>query len=117
MADCRQVKTTLADLCRQGGRDDVLVRVVCRELEAWYVGEPEALGRAFSETRPSALRELNGNRYKNPDTVVRPSDIIAKLIPGFQKRLGARRMADFLSQGNPSRSFQVFVEGVARVSR
>lgn len=114
--DCRQVKTALADLCRQGGREDVLVRVVCRELEAWYVGEPDALGQAFPETRPGMLRELNKGRYKNPDTVVRPSHVIARLIPGFQKRLGARRMADFLSRGNPSRSFQVFVEGVARAS-
>ena len=116
-ADCRQVKARLADLCRNAGRADVLVRVVCRELEAWYVGDPEALVQAFPGARRRMLRELSRARYRNPDTVVRPSEAIAKQIPEFQKRLGARRMAILLSQENRSRSYQVFLEGVERLSR
>ena len=50
-ADCRQVKARLIELCRNGGRSDALVRVVCRELEAWYVGDPEALVQAFPGVR------------------------------------------------------------------
>ena len=113
--DCRQVKARLTDLCRKGGRADTLVRVVCREIEAWYIGDPEALARAFPEARRRPLRKLNRARYRNPDTVVRPSDAIAKQIPEFRKRLGARRMADHLSRENRSRSFQVFLEGVERL--
>ena len=45
-------------------------------------------------------------------SVVRPSDAISMLIPEFQKRSGARRMAGFLSRNNRSRSFQVFAEGI-----
>lgn len=114
-ADCRQLKARLADLCRSAGRPDALVRVVCRELEAWYVGDPEALVRAFPESRRRALHELNRARYRNPDTVVHPSEAIANQIPDFQKRLGARRMASHLSRENRSRSFQVFLEGVERL--
>ena len=114
-ADCYQVKARLTQLCQKAGRRDVLVRVVCRELEAWYIGEPQALGQAFPKTRPSVLRELGRSRYQNPDAVVRPSDTIAKLIPEFQKRSGARRMATFLSRGNTSHSFGVFVEGVEKL--
>ena len=111
-ADCRRVKENLAMLCRNAGRPDTLVRVVCRELEAWYVGDPQALVQAFPESRRRPLRELNHARYRDPDTVVRPSEAIAKQIPEFQKRLGARRMASYLSRKNRSRSFQVFPEGV-----
>ncbi len=114
-ADCHQVKTYLVQLCQSTGRRDVLVRVACRELEAWYIGEPQALKQAFPATRPSAFRELGKSRYQNPDTVVRPSDIIAKLIPEFQKRSGARRMAAFLSRENTSNSFRVFVEGIEKL--
>ena len=114
-ADCRQVKAKLADLCRNAGRADVLVRVACRELEAWYIGDPEALVQAFPETPRRLLRELNRARYRNPDTVVRPSETIAGRIPEFQKRSGARRMAGHLSRENRSRSFQVFLEGVERL--
>lgn len=113
--DCHQVKTYLIQLCQQSGRCDVLVRIVCRELEAWYVGEPEALRQAFPQVRPNSLRELDRSRYQNPDTIFRPSDTITRVIPGFQKRLGARRMAAFLSRGNASSSFQVFVEGLERL--
>ena len=114
-ADCRQVKARLVGLCRQAGRTDVLVRVVCRALEAWYVGDLEALMQAFPEARPHARRELNRARYRNPDTVVQPSEAIAKQIPEFQKGLGARRMANHLSRENRSRSFQVFLAGVERL--
>ena len=114
-ADCHQVKTNLVQLCQSTGRRDVLVRVACRELEAWYIGEPQVLKQAFPTTRPSSLRELGKSRYQNPDTVARPSDIIAKLIPEFQKRSGARRMAAFLSRDNASNSFRVFVEGVEKL--
>ena len=115
-ADCRQVKARLADLCRNAGRADVLVRVVCRELEAWYIGAPAALVQAFPEARRPLLRELNRARYRNPDTVVRPSEAIAGQIPEFQKRSGARRMAaGHLSRENRSRRFQAFLEGVERL--
>ena len=114
-ADCRQIKTRLVDLCRQAGRPDTLVRVVCWELEAWYIGDPEALARAFPEARKHRLRELNRARYRNPDTVVQPSDAIARQIPEFQKLSGAKRMASYLSRENRSRSFQVFLEGVERL--
>ncbi len=114
-ADCHQVKDELSQLCRKAGRCDVLVRVVCRELEAWYIGEPEAVLRAFPDA-PKAHR-LSRSRYRDPDQVVHPADVMSRLIPEFQKRRGARRMACFLSHDNRSRSFQVFVEGVRRLQQ
>ena len=113
--DCRVIKSSLTRLCRESGRKDVLVRIVCREVEAWYVGDTEALGRAFPETRPNVLRTLAGSRFRIPDNVVHPSDAIAKAIPEFQKRSGARRMAAVLSRENRSRSFRAFVSGVERL--
>ena len=110
-ADCRRVKADLVELCRST-RPDVLVRIVCQELEAWYLGEPDALAQAFPEAQSSALRELGRRRFRDPDSVVGPSGAIAKLIPEFQKRSGARRMAGVLSRCNRSPSFQVFVGGI-----
>ena len=79
-ADCRQVKAQLLELCQRAGRDDVLVRVVCRELEAWYIGEPEALVRAFPHAGERVQRELRRRRFRNPDEVVNPSaDLLADI--------------------------------------
>ena len=115
LADCHEVKTQLVELCQSAGRRDVLVRVVCRELEAWYIGEPVALALAFPRAGERVKRELRKRRFRNPDAVVNPSAAVARLIPEFQKRRGARSIAEFLSRDNRSRSFQVFLEGLERL--
>ena len=111
-ADCRTVKDQLVALCHGAGRGDVLVRVVCRELEAWYIGEPEALVGAFPSAGGRVQRELHRQKFRNPDEVVKPSETVARLIPEFQKRRGAISMARFLSRNNRSHSFHVFLDGL-----
>lgn len=113
--DCKRTKERLLASCHAAGRDDVLVRIACQELEAWYLGEPDALARAFGDER---LRDIaNRERFRNPDMVMGPSQALEELVPGFQKVSGARVMAEYLSEGaNRSRSFQVFLEGVRRVA-
>ena len=67
--NCRDVKAKSPRLRQQAGCRDALVRIVCRELEAWYVGEPNALAIAFPGAR-GVERELGRARYRYPDTVV-----------------------------------------------
>jgi len=112
--DCFKLKQRLADLCAEGGRDDTLVRIACQELEAWYIGEPDALADAFGN---ESLRRIGGKAlYRDPDSVVRPSAEIAKLVPEFQKVAGARRMAPHISrERNRSRSFHAFISGLERM--
>jgi hypothetical protein len=111
--DCRAIKEHLTSLCLEGRRDDALVRIACQELEAWYLGEPDALATAFSRDELRAVG--NGARYRDPDSVVKPSAEIERLVPGFQKVSGARQMARHLSlDGNRSRSFQALIRGIER---
>lgn len=113
--DCLAVKARLRDLCRAGGRDDTLVRVVCQELEAWYFGEPEALAEAYGDPRLSALDRKA--KYRNPDGIQSPSTELEQVIPEFQKVSGARAMGALLTrERNRSRSFQVFVDGVLHMA-
>ena len=109
--DCRRVKAALYSLCQEGCREDSLVRIACHELEAWYLGDTQALANAFGN---ESLRGLGRKaRLRDPDTVSQPSDAIRKLVPEFQKVSGARLMAQHLSRdGNRSRSYQVLLEGV-----
>lgn len=112
-ANCGDLKNRLVTLCRDGGRDDTLVRIACQELEAWYLGEPDALADEFGNER---LRDIGAKaRFRDPDAVVRPSAALEKLVPEFQKVSGARRMAMRLSRdGNRSRSFQIVMNGIER---
>ena len=116
-ADCHVVKTGLKALCTQGGRADALVRVVYRELEAWYLGDVESLANAYPTSAGRLRRELGKSRYRDPDAVVAPSRVLEDLIPEFSKRSGARAMGGRLTRRNRSRSYRVFLEGVERLHR
>ena len=112
-ADCRDLKARLTRLCVQGGRSDSLVRIVCQELEAWYLGEPDALAAAYDN---ESLRGLhNKARYRQPDAVAQPAQEMKRLIPGFGKIDCARRMAQALTEaGNQSSSYKSFLQGMAQ---
>jgi hypothetical protein len=110
--DCFALKQRIRQLCQGTGHDDALVRIVCQELEAWYLGQPDALADAFGD---AGLRNIrNRPRFRDPDSRPKPSKDISSLYPAFQKVDGARRMAAHLTrEGNHSHSFNVFMEGIA----
>lgn len=112
--DCRALKDHLMTLCQAGGRADTLVRIACQELEAWYLGEPEALADAY---RDDNLRAIGRRaRFRDADAVQQPSAALESLVPEFQKVSGARRMARFLSrERNHSTSFQALMTGIDRL--
>lgn len=113
-ADCIGLKAKLVSQCTQSGKPDTLIRLVCQELESWYIGDLAALARAFSDNKINS--PANRKRYINPDGCQKPSAEVKRLVPNFQKRSGARLMAAELSlDKNQSHSFNVFVSGVIRI--
>jgi hypothetical protein len=115
-AACVEVKARLVKLCAASGRPDTLVRLACQELEAWYLGDLEALAAAYEDPKlcAPALRK----RFVDPDAWEKPSLQVQRLLPAFQKGQGARLMGAALrdADANKSRSFQVFVAGVQRLA-
>lgn len=114
--NCVDLKARLAGLCADNGRGDTLIRIVCQELESWYIGDLEALAAAFNKPR----LETPGlaKRFTNPDSMLKPSIEIQQLIPEFQKRSGARAMGATLSASrNRSRSFSVFISGITAITQ
>jgi len=114
-ADCIALKRSLLALCREAGRSDTLVRIVSRELESWYFGDLDALSQEYGEA--SLRHKESRKRFCDPDSIVKPSLILEKLIPAFQKLSGARRLGLRIDlESNKSRSFAAFVSGVQRVA-
>lgn len=113
--DCRELKREIQASCQKSGRDDALVRIACQELEAWYLGDPEALAAAFGDR--GLLDRLRRARFRDPDTLPRPSDELARLVPAFQKVSGARAMANHIDRTrNRSPSFRIFAAGIDQVA-
>ncbi len=113
--DCLALKARLLGASAQADRPGTLVRLVCQELESWYIGDLQALAAAFGA--PKAYTPAQRKRFARPDEWLKPSVEVKRLVPAFQKTSGARAMALHLrAEGNRSRSYCVFVDGVRRMA-
>ncbi|WP_087044850.1 DUF4276 family protein [Caballeronia ptereochthonis] len=115
-ADCLALKGRLLEQCRKAKRPETLIRLVCQELESWYLGDMEALRRAYPNQKFNVPR--HAKRFAEPDSWNKPSIELKSLIPSYQKLAGARLIAPNLNVehgSNKSRSYAAFIEGVARV--
>lgn len=89
-AACEEVKARLVKLCADSGRPDTLVRLACQELEAWYLGDLDALAAAYVE--PKLCGPAMRKRFVDPDAWQKPSAEVQRVLPAFHKGQGARRM-------------------------
>ena len=112
--DCVALKEYLRGLCADRPEEDCLIRIACQELEAWYLGEPDALADAFKK---ESLRRIGSRaRFRKPDAVHYPARALSQLVPQYQKISGARALANHLTrQRNRSPSFQATMDGVERL--
>ena len=91
------------------------MRLVCQELESWYLGDLAALAIAFDH--PKVDSPPHRKRFIHPDDRPKPSGDVKRLVPAFQKISGARAMARHLNfERNQSKSLQSFVAGVRHMA-
>jgi len=112
--DCIARKDKLLSIVKNAGKTDrVLVRIVCQELEAWFIGDIEALrdsGVLTAKKTPASLT-------KDPDTIPHPAELLAKLKDGYQKIAGAREIATHMNPGdNRSDSFNQTMNAAIELS-
>ena len=114
-ADCRAVKQRLASLCREADREGVLVRVACRELESFYLGDLAAVERGLGLSGLGKLYDKA--RYRSPDDLDQPAKELAAITDkAYQKIAGSRAIAPHLDlEANRSRSFNHLLSGLRRL--
>jgi len=113
--NCLDLKRHLRDLCADRPERDFLIRIACQELEAWYLGQPDALAEAFDK---ESLRRIGG-----PGAVSQPrrhrlsGQRVDEAGPADQKVSGARALAVHLTrEGNRSPSFHAMIDGIERLA-
>lgn len=113
-SDCKEVKRRLLQLCFEGGRTDALVRVVCHELESWFLGDLVAVETAFNAK--GIARKQEKAQFRNPDRLANPCEVLQKLVPEYQKFSGSREIAKYMKiDENCSVSFNAFIDGVRKI--
>lgn len=110
--DCVSLKQEIIRLCTSSGSCPVPVRIACRELENWYLGDLDAIEQAYPGFR--ADRHKRKAKFLDPDRC-HGAEELRKLIPGFQKGLASRDIPPCLDLSrNRSPSLGHLVSGIRR---
>ena len=111
-SDCTGLKKRLASKVPAKVRR-YLIRIVCQELESWFIGDLPAVAAAYpAASRLKAFKDLSKT---DPDTLTNASELLKDLTGTGAKRARALEIAKQMPcQQNRSKSFNVFVQGVTR---
>ncbi|MGB3615033.1 MAG: DUF4276 family protein [Elainellaceae cyanobacterium] len=114
--DCIEIKRKLQRICRQAEKPNALIRIACRELESWYIGDLEAVEQGLRISGLSRRYQDKG-KFRNPDQLNNAAEELRKITQfKYQKISGSRRIGVFLDRGrNRSRSFTEFVSGIDHI--
>jgi hypothetical protein len=112
-SDCRKLKEGLYNLIDESRRDSALIRIVCTELESWFLGDLNAVEKGYrinlSANKEKAL-------FRNPDTISNAKQVLKKLVPSYQQISGSNVIAQFMDiTKNKSHSFNVFIQGIEQL--
>ena len=113
--DCRAIKKNLQRICQESGKTNVLIRIVCRELESWYLANLTAV--EFALEMPGLAKQQNNAKYRKPDRLSAPAKELRTLTKNrYQKISGSRAIGIHLDLENTrSTSFKHFILGVRRL--
>ena len=112
--DCVLLKSKLIDIVEQQNVQlPYLIRIACRELENWYLGDFQAIENIYPNSQASKLS--NKAKYRNVDKV-HGADELKKIIQSLSKSSLARNLGGLIAiDKNRSVSFQHFYFGIKKL--
>ena len=112
-SDCVQVKKSLRAICRSAGQPKTVVRIACRELEAFYLGDLRAVEAALGLN--GLARKQQRAKFRDPDRLQNPASELERLTQSaYQKVSGSRAIGEHLDfHTSRSRSFLHLVRSIA----
>lgn len=113
--NCKAIKTKLAGLCHDAGKEGVLVRIACRELESFYLGDLAAVEQGLGIK--GLEKQQQWRKFRDPDRLGSPAQELFRLTQkAYDKIAGSRAIAPYLSlDANCSTSFKVLLSGIRKL--
>lgn len=112
---CEVVKNRLLALCAESGKATrCLVRIACRELESFYLGDLQAVEQALE--MDGLVRHQPSRKFREPDGLGSPSREL-KVLTGnrYEKVAGSRAIGRYLQLDNTrSASFRNLIAAIRR---
>ena len=119
-SDCKDLKQNLLQIIGLNCHCDFLIRIVCRELEAWYLGDMLAIEKAYPRFKHE--QHVNKAEYRNVDRLQNPNRELLKIIPEYSSReyLPKLEAAEYISpylslENNNSESFNQTITAILKL--
>ena len=110
--DCKVLKKAILEQCHQNGDCPVLVRLSCRELENWYLGDMDAIEKVYPKFKANSYK--NRAKFRIVDECLGSVEM-KRIIKDFQKGYASKNIPKFMNVNtNKSVSFNHFVSGIKR---
>ena len=117
-SDCLALKSEINAICKRIKNINNIkykVRIVCHELESWYLGDLSAIDKAFS-IKPSKMQ--GKRKFRNPDKLANAKQELRRYIK--REHIGQVETAEKIAgtmtisnmQNNRSYSFHVFLRTI-----
>jgi len=110
-SDCKVLKRKLLRLIREAnGNTKYLIRIACKELENWYLGDLNTVQKIFPTFRAGKLK--NKAKFRDVDRL-NGAEEMKNLSKEFTKVQSARAFGQKIEiENNKSVSFNHFVDGI-----
>jgi hypothetical protein len=113
--NCEEIKDNLELLCKNAGREDAVIIIAVHELEAWFIGDLKAVGKAYDIKNLSTKQ--NKKLYRNPDKIANASQTLTKICNDVTKVSRAARIAQEMDfDSNLSVSFNYFKKKIEEIT-
>jgi predicted PP-loop superfamily ATPase len=114
--DCKKLKSELLGICQSAGKSKVMIRIICHELESWFLGDLIAVEKAYGLNPKSLSRKQNQIKFRDPDRLNSAKEELRKLVSEYYPGTHSRAIAPYLSlTNNKSRSFLTFIDGINKL--
>lgn len=119
-SDCKDLKQYLSEIIGLNCHCDFLIRIVCRELEAWYLGDMSAIQQAYPRFNANLFKSKA--EFRNVDKLQSPNHELLKIIPEYSNRdyLPKLEAAEYISpfldlKNNKSESFNQTISAILKL--
>lgn len=120
--DCKTLKKELQEIIRGNCQCPNKIRIVCKELESWFLGDLAAISKAYPRFKPEKYH--NKSEMRNVDEIEQPSKKLIKMLTETNggkcpsKGELSQRISPHLNVSlNTSTSFQQTIQAIKILTR
>lgn len=116
--NCKEIKQNLLNIVKNSGKTMVsLVRVVCHELESFYLGDLLAVELELKVN--NLAKKQNKSKFRTPDTLSNSKQELKKVAKNYQQISGSEAIAQYLrlDGSNKSISFNMLINGIIKLAK